>query len=60
VTAVDKKYANVYDTMYAFFRNGDASMISLMKVSIDSLMISPYTSKLSTIQIMVQSLVFAA
>jgi hypothetical protein len=43
---VQKKYANVYDTMFSFFRNGNKELLNMNKIEIDLNMIDPFTAKL--------------
>lgn len=52
-------YSNVYDIMFNFFRNGNAQMLDLFKIELDSRIMDPFTTKLYDIRLMLEDIIFA-
>ena len=58
-TQVQRGYANVYDIMFNFFRTGNKQMQSMMKIEVDTDIISPFYQKLTDIRIMCEDFTFS-
>ena len=56
---VKKAYANVYDIMFNFFRNGNKQMLQLMKIELDKRIMDPFYTKLDAIRMMLEDITFA-
>ncbi len=59
-STIQSAYANVYDVMFSFFRNGNDQLVRLLKLELDNRLIEPFTTKMESLRTSLEDITFAA